>query len=158
MPDLGRLRAERVRLPEPDAALLARLRALPHLALLDSAAGGNYTVVAAGRWARLLWSPGRGEIRIPGGARVTDEDFRQLLRTALETTSHDRPSPLPFGPGWIGSLGYGLRRAFERVPDRHPNETGLAEVDLSYSPAVAVHDRQDQSWWMLWREEAERPK
>lgn len=154
MPDLGRLCAERVNLPEPDSDLLARLRGLPNLAVLDSAAGGNYTLVAAGRWARLRWRPSGGEIRMPGGARAREENFRHLLRQALEATALDRASPLPFGPGWIGSLGYGLRLAFERVPDRHPNETGLADVDLSYYPAVAVHDRKDRCWWMLWREEA----
>ena len=52
LPDLGRLCAERVALPAPDDALIRRLHALPNLALLDSAAGGRYTVAAAGRWAR----------------------------------------------------------------------------------------------------------
>ena len=45
-------------------------------------------------------------------------------------------TPLPFGPGWIGCFGYGLRAAFEDVPERHADDTGIADVELAYYPAV----------------------
>jgi para-aminobenzoate synthetase component 1 len=148
------MRAERASLPPPSGEVLQRLSGLAHLAVLDSAAGGRFTLVASSPLARLTWRPGRGEIFVPGGARVREADFRDLLREALLATSLPGEAPLPFGPGWIGCLGYGLRAAFEEVPERHPDDTGIADVDLSYYPAVAVHDADEESWWLLWREEA----
>jgi para-aminobenzoate synthetase component 1 len=154
LPALGRLRAERAALRPPDPALLHGLRGVAHLVVLDSAAGGRFTLVAAGPMARLRWRAGDGEVLVPGGARARDDDFESLLREALQATAAGTPGPLPVGPGWIGYLGYGLRTAFEDVPERHPDETGLADADLSYYPAAAVHDREDGTWWLLWRENA----
>jgi para-aminobenzoate synthetase component 1 len=153
LPDLGRLRAERVDLPPPDAALLARLRGLHRVALLDSAAGGRFTLVAASPLARLTWTAAGGEVALPGGARARQPDFTPLLREALQLTALPGTAPLPLGPGWIGQLGYGLRAAFETVPERHADSTGIADADLSYYPAVAVFDHRDQAWWFLFREQ-----
>ncbi len=105
--------------------------------------------------ARMLWGPRGGEVAIPGGARVREPDFPALLRECLSATEAPRPGPLPYGPGWIGLFGYGLRVAFEEVPERHPDLTGIADVDLSYYPAVAVHDARDGCWWLVWRDGAE---
>jgi para-aminobenzoate synthetase component 1 len=153
-PDLGRIRAERADLPPPCAELLGRLAGLRDLAVLDSASGGRYTVVAALPMVRLTWRPGHGEVLLPGGARAREEEFATLLREALAATALPGVAPLPFGPGWIGCLGYGLRSEFEMVPDRHPDDTGIADVHLSYYPAVAVHDRAEGAWWFVWRENA----
>ncbi|MHC5052310.1 MAG: hypothetical protein ACYTGK_17085, partial [Planctomycetota bacterium] len=152
--DLGRIHAERDDLPPPCAELFGRLAGLRHLAVLDSATGGRYTVLAALPLVRLTWRPGQGEILLPGGARARDEDFAATLRTALVATALRGEAPLPFGPGWIGCFGYGLRSAFEDVPERHGDDTGIADVHLSYYPAVAVYDRVDEAWWFVWREHA----
>jgi len=151
LPELGPLRAERCQYPPPGAGLVSALRTATHAALLDSASGGRYTILGVSPLARLRWSAGRGEIRLPGGARVREDSPTTLLRAALGTTAVQRTEPLPYGPGWIGLFGYGLRAAFEDVPERHPDETGIADVDLAYYPAVAVHDAQDECWWILWR-------
>ena len=94
---------------------------------------------------RLTWRPGQGEILLPGGARAREEDFAATLRGALAATALGGEAPLPFGPGWIGCLGYGLRSAFEDVPEQHPGDTGIADVHLSYYAAVAVYDRVDEA-------------
>jgi len=151
---LGRLKAERVQLPPPDGATLRRLAGLSRVAILDSAAGGRFTLVAAAPLARLAWRPGAGEVSMPGGACAREGDFGTLLRDALAATAVPDAGPLPFGPGWIGCFGYGLRAAFEEVAERHPDTSGIADVELSYYPAVAVHDRDDQAWWLLWRDHA----
>jgi para-aminobenzoate synthetase component 1 len=151
LPELGRIRAERDDLPPPDGELLQRLAGLRHLALLDSAAGGRYTVIAALPLARLTWRPGGCEVLLPGGARAHEDEVRTGLREALAATSLSGSAPLPYGPGWMGCLGYGLRTAFEEVPERHPDDTGIADVQLSYYPAVAVYDAVDGSWWFVWR-------
>jgi para-aminobenzoate synthetase component 1 len=62
---------------------------------------------------------------------------------------------LPYGPGWIGCLGYGLRQAFENVPQRHADETGIADVELAYYPAVALYDNREKCWWLRWRQGAD---
>ena len=155
LPELGPIRVRRASLPPPDAKLIAGLGGLSHLAVLDSAALGRYTLVAASPLARLVWRPGRGEVLVPGGARAREDDLRALLSDALVATTAPRPAPLPLGPGWIGFFGYGLRVAFEDVPERHPDETGIADVDLSYYPATAVHDAREATWWIVWREGAE---
>ena len=154
MPELGRLRAERASLPPPDASLLARLGGLKRVALLDSCGAGRFTLIGAAPFARLLWRPDRGEVLLPGGGRAREDDFRALLRSALATTALPGAAPLPLGPGWIGMFGYGLRTAFEQVPERHADRTGLPDVALAYYPAVAVHDRDDECWWFLSREGA----
>jgi len=153
-PELGRIQVERAELPPPDRTVLQRLAGLRQLALLDSAAGGRYTVVAALPLARFTWRPGRGgEVQLPGGARAREPVLEDALRTILVTTAAEGPAPLPLGPGWMGYLGYGARVAFEDVPERHPDDTGLPEIDLSYYPAVAVHDAREGVWWFLWRRE-----
>ena len=159
LPPLGRLRAERVSLPRLDTDMLRRLAGLRHVALLDSSAGGRFTVVAASPIARLAWRGDRGEVSLPGGARVRDSDFAGLLREALAATQLGHDAPLPYGPGWIGYLGYGLRTCFEDVPERHADR-GWPDADLAYYPAVAVHDTHDSrdagdgAWWLFWREGA----
>jgi len=155
LPELGPIRAERVVLPQPTGDLFARLRGVAHLAVLDSGGQGRFTLVAASPMARMIWGRGGGEVAIPGGARVREREFETLLRECLSATAAPRPGPLPFGPGWIGLFGYGLRTAFEEVPERHPDETAIADVDLSYYPAVAVHDARDDCWWQIWRDGAE---
>jgi para-aminobenzoate synthetase component 1 len=152
LPDLGRLRAKRVDLPPPDSSLLARLQGLHRVTLLDSSAGGRFTLVAASPLARLTWTPAGGEVSLPGGVRARQPDFTPLLREALQLTAAPGDAPLPVGPGWIGLLGYGLRVAFESVPERCDDPTGIADADLAYYPAVAVFDHRDSAWWFLFRE------
>jgi len=77
-----------------------------------------------------------------------------MLRECLDRTSIHSEQPLAYGPGWIGFFGYGLRAAFESVPERHPDETGLPDVHLGYYPAVAVHDQAESCWWLVFRESA----
>jgi len=134
--------------------LLRRLSGLVRPVVLDSAAGGRYTLVAAVPLARLTWTPDGGQVALPGGARAQDDDFEPLLREALASTGLHAEGPLPIGPGWIGCLGYGLRQAFEDVPERHADDTGIADVDLAYYPATAVYDAEEETWWLAWREEA----
>jgi para-aminobenzoate synthetase component 1 len=126
---------------------------LRRLSLLDSAAGGRYTVVAALPLARFTWRPGLGEVALPGGARARDPSLKEALRSMLVATAAEAHGPLPFGPGWLGLLGYGARAAFEEVPERHPDDTGIADVDLSYYPAVAVYDAGERTWWFVSRRE-----
>jgi para-aminobenzoate synthetase component 1 len=155
LPELGPVRAERHDFPPPSGTLLQSLRGTAHAAVLDSAAGGRFTLVALSPEAHLTWRPGHGEIRLPGGARAREDDVRDLLREALNATAVSRPGPLPYGPGWIGCFGYGLRRAFEEVPERHDDEIGIPDVDLAYYPGTAIYDHEMHCWWLLWREGAE---
>ncbi|MDH3591497.1 MAG: hypothetical protein OER88_06445, partial [Planctomycetota bacterium] len=58
-PELGRLRVERLReIPPPSADLWAGLGRLRGLAILDSAANGRYSVVAALPQVILRWRDG----------------------------------------------------------------------------------------------------
>jgi len=155
LPELGPLHAERCSYPPPGPRLVNALRATSHAALLDSAAGGRYTVLGVSPMARIRWTPGHGEVLLPGGARAREDSPMALLHAALTTTVVHRSNPLPYGPGWIGLFGYGLRVAFEDVPDRHADETGIADIDMAYYPAVAVYDAEDECWWIVWREGSE---
>ncbi len=119
--------------------------------MLDSAGLGRYTVVAAIPLARFTWRPGLGEVALLGGARARDPSLKEALRSMLLATAAEAHGPLPFGPGWLGFLGYGARAAFEDVPERHPDDTGLFDVDLSYYPAVAVYDAEEATWWFVSR-------
>lgn len=152
--ELGAVHAERHDFPAPSATLLRALRATSHAALLDSAAQGEYTVLAVSPWAHLTWRPGHGEVHLPGGVRAREDCVSDLLREALRATSVKRTGPFPYGPGWIGCLGYGVRQAFEDVPESHADETGIPDLDLAYYPAVAVYDHREACWWIRWREGA----
>ncbi len=154
LPELGRLRVERVsNLPAPSARLWLALGSLPGLSILDSAADGRYTVIGAMPMGYLRWTGTHGEISLQGGARVRETSFPQLLRGALSATAlSPSASGCPYGPGWMGYLGYGLRTVWEDVPERHPNETGMPDASLAYYPAVAVYDAEEKCWRFMYRE------
>jgi para-aminobenzoate synthetase component 1 len=130
------------------ATLLDALAGQPYPVMLESSAVdvryGRYTVVAC----RPL------EIITLRDGRLTDSAGREFcpsrplegLRRALESVRCQGQSPLPYGPGWIGYVGYEFGRWLERLPGRAVRDTNLPDVHLAFYDAAAVYDAIERRW------------
>lgn len=130
-----------------------RFRALPGLALLESARPGRH-----GRWSYLTADPvhvlevpasGAGVDRaeanpggIPGGHEVLAEARRLVSRLdpglpdGQRSATQDQP---PFLGGLVGYLGYDFGRRLERIPEQAIADQAMPDVHL------ALHD-----WAIAW--------
>jgi para-aminobenzoate synthetase component 1 len=102
--------------------------------LLDSAAVGPDT----GRYAVIAVDPARVIRASWHDAFATLEQLWQGLPRMVA------PAAWPMGPGLYGLFGYELRRAFERVPSRHPREDGPTDLLLGLFDTVIVFDVIDR--------------
>lgn len=143
--------------PAPAEALAALIAAgASQPVLLDSAAAGEphsrYSVLA-GEPSRTLLLRG-DELRLCAGRSAGRVLWRvrlgavgsihQPLRKVLAATMPAQPGP--YGPGWLGYLGYELGRHFERLPGRAVRDTSLPDLQLGLYEAVAVHDSHTGRW------------
>jgi para-aminobenzoate synthetase component 1 len=102
--------------------------------LLDSAAPGpdtgRYTVVAIDPidCIRAGW----------------EDAFDRLADLSASLPAARAPAEWPLVPALIGSLGYELRRALERVPSRHPREDGPEDLVFGLFDTVAIFDVVDR--------------
>ena len=133
---------------------LGRVRHRRHPVLLLSGPGDH----AAARFSILAWDPALA-VSIRGGeawlAREQDgrriverraaRDPFELLRALAPAEGLRRPVPrLPFVGGAIGYLGYGLRRAVERLPGRPPDPLGQPDAWFGLYDRAAVFDHLER--------------
>jgi anthranilate synthase component 1 len=119
--------------------------------LLESVQGGEkwarYSFLGT-EPARVLRARGRVvEIETPGAApvrREVDDPFA-VLRELLASY---RPVVMPglprFVGGAVGSIGYDMVRAFERLPARLPDDLGLPDACLMVAESLVVFDAMAQ--------------
>jgi para-aminobenzoate synthetase component 1 len=98
--------------------------------LLDSAAVGP----DSGRFSVVAVDP---VVTVAEGWEQGWQRFEQLQRNLPVAGSSGE---WPIGPGLFGSLGYELRRTFERVPSRHPRESGPPDILVGLFDTVALFD------------------
>jgi len=133
-------------------AVLEALAAQPYPAMLESSAldsrYGRYSVLAcrpveviALREGGLVDRAGR---ELPG-ATVLD-----ALRAALGRFRAEGPLPVPYGPGWIGYVGYEFGRYLERLPGQAVRDTSLPDLHLAFYDSVAVYDAIAERWTLTW--------
>ncbi len=146
------MRCEKAESALPPEAALEALAAQPGPAMLESSAlderYGRYSVLGC-RPARI--------IRLVDG-RLADSDGRDLpgttvleaLRAALSVVTADGTLPIPYGPGWIGYIGYEFGRHIERLPGRAVRDTALPDLHLALYDALAVYDAIDRHWRLTW--------
>jgi para-aminobenzoate synthetase component 1 len=98
--------------------------------LLDSAATGpdtgRYSVIAVDPVAVVRANWGDALAQLSGL-------WQTLPRIAM-------PAEWPIGPGLFGSFGYELRRAFERLPSRHPRGDEPDDLLIGLFDTVVVFD------------------
>lgn len=130
-------------------ATLAAVRDAPCPVLLYSGLEGH----AASRFSILAWSPlaeitlrssrveiVRGVGAPPLAERTDCEDPFALLRRLVPVQGGASGSALPFTGGAIGSLGYGLRRAIERLPEAPPDPLDQPEAWFAIYDAALIFD------------------
>src|SRR5579862_7032651 len=133
--------------PPPDPlTTVERLRHLPYLLLLDSAADPE----RLGRYSFLTADPDLLVIGVEGGTTVVTADGRGVTRTADDPllvargllTPHPQtsmPQLPPFLGGIAGYIGYDYGARLERLPRPRYDDLGIPDVLL------AVYD-----WVIAW--------
>ena len=132
-------------------AVLDALAAQPYPAMLDSSAlDARY-----GRYSILACQP--AEIITVRDGRVFDACGRQLpgqtlaaLRRALGRFRGQGDLPTPYGPGWIGYVGYEFGRCLEKLPGAAVRDTSLPDLHLGFYDAAAVYDAIEKRWYLTW--------
>ena len=74
------------------------------------------------------------------------QGLQTLLRQVLRCVRAEVPQGCTYGPGWMGYLGYGLGRHFERLPGHARRDTGEADMHLAFYDAVLVYDNLSGAW------------
>ncbi|HET6428182.1 MAG TPA: aminodeoxychorismate synthase component I [Phycisphaerae bacterium] len=153
----GRVLAEEVATSATPGELIDALAAQPAPALLDSSAldmrYGRYTVLACRPADAVIVRDGHvtdAAGGVPEGPTVIDR-----LRAVLGRYRATGPAPLPYGPGWIGFVGYEFGRNLERLPGRAVRDTSLPDLHLAFYDATAVYDAIGKRWTLLWLDRPE---
>jgi len=133
---------------------LRRVRHRRHPVLLLSGLAGH----PAARFSILAWDPALvvairgGEARLireGDGRRIVEtrpaRDPFDLLKALAPAGAVQRVAPgLPFAGGAIGYLGYGLRRAIERLPPGPPDPLGQPDAWFGLYDRAAVYDHLER--------------
>jgi len=109
------------------------------------------------RWSILAWDPiaeltlrGRGGrlIRHRSAGRPGTHHFEgdpvELLRALAPANAAARAPGLPFAGGAIGYLGYGLRRALERLPSGRPDPLDQPDAWFAFYDRAVIFDHVAQ--------------
>jgi anthranilate synthase component 1 len=98
---------------------------------------GRYSFVGFDRRRSL-----RFDATTPDPARILDEELRPLRVYREE----DFP---PFFGGAVGFFGYGVAGWSERIPDSHPNDSGIPDARLLFFDNVVVFDHVKQRLYVI---------
>ena len=168
----ARARAERLEASAPVGAVLDRLAGQSDPVVLESSAPhesfGRYTILACRPLEVLSLRDGiltdsGGRVRVRGG---DEQIWAELARAfscvpswhgrlahacrghpARASDSHaPDESLMPYGPGWLGYVGYEVGRHVERLPGRAVRDTHFPDLRLGFYDAVAVFDAVERTW------------
>ncbi|MEP6591528.1 MAG: aminodeoxychorismate synthase component I [Gemmatimonadota bacterium] len=119
--------------------LLARLRHLPRLVLLDGAADRE----GLGRYSYLCGDP---HVALELSAADWPE-ARERIRATFATDAPCDPLLPPFQGGWVGSLSYELGTAFDRMPRAASHDGVVPEIAMAlYDWVIAWDHIRDEAW------------
>ncbi|KKK83575.1 hypothetical protein LCGC14_2792010, partial [marine sediment metagenome] len=121
-------------------------------ALLESSAldprYGRYSVLACR--PREILTVRDGRVLDGAGHRLGGETVLDALRVGLNRFRSTGELPTPYGPGWIGYVGYEFGRHIERLPGRAVRDTSLPDLHLAFYDAAAVYDAIEKRWTLSW--------
>jgi para-aminobenzoate synthetase component 1 len=109
---------------------------------------GQYTVIACR--PREIITLRDDRLLDRSGAELPGPTVRKALRSALEMVRTRGTLPVPYGPGWIGYIGYEFGRHLERLPGRAIRDTSLPDLHLAFYDATAVYDAVEKRWTLTW--------
>ena len=146
------IRSETLSVSPAPGDVVAALAAEPGPVMLDSSAAdsryGRYSVLAC-RPTDIV-TVRDGDVLDADARELPGETVLEALRGALGRVRAEGASPGPYGPGWIGFVGYEFGRYIERLPGRAGRDTLLPDLHLALYEAVAVHDSVTGRWTLTW--------
>jgi len=152
----GRLCWEVLEAQAAPAAALEALAAQPLPAVLESSAldvrYGRYSILAC-RPVEVL-TVREGRVLDGRGRRLAGESVFDAFTSAVRRYRAAGELPVPYGPGWIGYIGYEFGRRLERLPGRAVRDTSLPDVHLAFYDAAAIYDAIERRWVLTWLEPA----
>jgi para-aminobenzoate synthetase component I len=117
--------------------------------------GGALARTERARWSILAWDPMAELTLRRKAARLTrhapnvapetlhlEGDPVDLLRALAPTQPEARAGDLPFSGGAIGFLGYGLRRALERLPSGRPDPLDQPDAWFGFHDRAVLFDHE----------------
>jgi len=151
-PLAARVCREAVNVAAGPGAMLQRLSMQPYPAVLESTAfdprWGRHSVLACRPIEIVTLREGAlldlAQRPLPG------RNVLESLRQALGRVQVAGGDPGPYGPGWIGYVGYEFGRQIERLPGRAARDTGLPDLHLALYDAAAVYDAVERRWALTW--------
>ncbi|MEO5334436.1 MAG: anthranilate synthase component I [Magnetococcus sp. YQC-5] len=136
-----------VDLDTPVSAFLKVASEHPYAFLLESVQGGEkwgqYSMIGLEPAALFTVHGRRVEIRHqPGDLQILEDcDPMQALKTFMSQFKPVRVGDLPrFHGGAVGFFSYDMVRCFERIPDRHPNLTGIPDALFMLTDLTLIID------------------
>ena len=133
-------------LPCPIHELLDELGDDEEPALLDSAAEhpslGRYSLLACRPLEVLTVRAGKLSARDAKVLAKGPEAIWHTLGRALAPIAAPTATTPPYGPGWIGYVGYEMGRLIEHLPGRACRDTRLPDLRLALYDAILLADAQ----------------
>ncbi|MFB3891792.1 MAG: anthranilate synthase component I family protein [Phycisphaerae bacterium] len=150
-PHTGSISAGRLDTPSPPGAMLDALAGLEDPVMLDSAARherfGRYSVLTC-RPLEVITLREGVLADMAGNVLAAHDDnaIWSALARAFACIRLKGSSPMPYGPGWYGYIGYEVGRHVERLPGRAARDTALPDLRLAFYDAALVYDAIEGCW------------
>jgi para-aminobenzoate synthetase component 1 len=109
--------------------------------LLESAAGGRYTLAGEDPYALLVARGDRLSLWREGRERTFRGNPFDAIRELLAEQKVDNPEGLPLPCGAVGAFGYDLGQHLERLPHRAEDDLDFPDLLLGFYDAVTVVDQ-----------------
>lgn len=138
--------ATRVELPRDAADYFPSIARQPFPFLLESQAGGRFTLLGSNPYRVLVGKGDRVVDWREGRARESRGDPWNVLREALTERRVDiNDAAVPFVGGAVGWLGYDLAGHLERLPSNAVDDRGFPDLMLAFYDRAVVVDRETQA-------------
>jgi len=159
-----RLSVQKLTSQAAPADLLLELAKLPQPVLLESAAQhpnwGRYSLAGCCPLEVISLQDGRlvdsaGEQWAYSNERSPDLPADKNLWAALDQAMsavvphNPPPKELPYLPGWIGYIGYGLNRYIDRLPGKAVGDICIPDLRLGFYDAILIYDHLERSWSLV---------
>jgi para-aminobenzoate synthetase component 1 len=142
---LGKLARARATAVAPPRDLLSWYPAAarhPFPFLLESAAGGRWSLLGSNPYAVLVARGRRVSLWRDNRERSWEGDPFEALRDLLAERPAEEDPELPFPGGAVAAFGYDLAQHLERLPRRAPDDLGFPDLVAGFYDRFLVVDRE----------------
>jgi len=82
-------------------------------------------------------------------ARRDNEAIWAAMTGAFDAIRAEPVGGAPYGPGWIGYIGYEVGRHIERLPAQAPRDTSLPDMRLAFYDSILLYDALKSRWSLI---------